>query len=230
LGALVVAEAKLRAPDLLVRAALGRGDALALESRDVVIDVTTAGSTAAHARACVERRATLVVATTGMSPDDERALDDAARAIPVLVAANLSVSAHVAASLVRDASRRLPTFDAEVVEVHHKRKLDAPSGTALMLARAAAEGRAQDLTAPGVLRTSRQGHAPRAVGEIGVSAVRGGDVVGEHTVLLLGEGERLEVVHRITDRCVFARGALAAALFLSGKAPGRYTMADVVSR
>lgn len=237
LGSLVLAEASKRSGDCAVLAALGRGDSLApalapalsRQGAFAVIDVTTAGGTVAHARACVERKVPLVVATTGMSPDDERALQEAASAIPVLVAANLSLSAHIAAQLVQQAARGLPAFDVEVVEVHHKRKQDAPSGTALMLARAAALGRLQDLAAPGVLRRGRDGRSPRLQGEIGVSAVRGGDVVGEHTVLLLGDGERLEIIHRITDRAVFARGAIAAALFLAGQAPGRYTMADVLT-
>src|SRR5688572_5415813 len=155
-----------------------------------------------------------------MSADDQRALDDAARSIPVIVAANLSVSAHVAAHIAREAAGRLPSYDAEVVEIHHNKKKDAPSGTALMLAKAVADARKQDAS---VFKRARDGHAPRVVGEIGVSAVRGGDVVGEHTVFLLGNGERIEIVHRITDRAVFARGAVAAALFLHGKPAGKYT-------
>lgn len=219
LGALTVDAAKARG--LQVRG-VARGEALALQAGDVVIDVTTAGSTSAHVQACAAAGVPIVVATTGMSADDERAIDEAAHAVPVIVAANLSVSAHVAAHLVREAAKRLP-YDAEVVEVHHRKKKDAPSGTALMLARAVAEGRAQSAN----IKRARDGHAPRADGEVGVSAVRGGDVVGEHTVLLLGDGERIEIVHRITDRAVFARGAVAAALFLAGKPAGRYTMSDV---
>lgn len=242
LGSLVVAEASRRPSLFRVAAALGRGDALAPHlfrrpSPTCVIDMTTAGATALHARLCTEHAVPLVVATTGLSADDERALDDAARSIPVLQAANLSVSAHVAARLAREAAARLPGgsdveggFDVEVVEIHHRKKKDSPSGTALMLAKAAAEGRGQDASSPGVLRRAREGHAPRVGGEIGVFGVRGGDVVGEHTVYFLGEGERLEIVHRITDRSVFARGALDAASFLcaGGRASRRYTMADVI--
>lgn len=221
LGALTVEAAKQRGHDARP---VGRGDALDLAGASAVVDVCTAGSTVAHAKACVEAKVPLVVGTTGMSADDQRALDDAARSIPVIVAANLSVSAHVAAHIAREAAGRLPSYDAEVVEIHHNKKKDAPSGTALMLAKAVADARKQDAS---VFKRARDGHAPRAPGEIGVSAVRGGDVVGEHTVFLLGNGERIEIVHRITDRAVFARGAVAAALFLQGKSAGKYTMADV---
>lgn len=221
LGALAVTA--VRAQGHEVRAIV-RGDALDLTGVDAVIDVCTAGSTVAHVRACVDARVPLVVGTTGMSADDTKALDDASKSIALIVAANLSVSAHVATHLAREAASRLRAYDAEVVEVHHNKKKDAPSGTALMLAKAVADARSQDAS---VLRRARDGHVPRASGEIGVSAVRGGDVVGEHTVFFLGEGERIEIVHRITDRAVFARGAVAAALFLRGKAPGRYAMRDV---
>jgi 4-hydroxy-tetrahydrodipicolinate reductase len=221
LGALAVAAARDAGHDAR---AIARGDALDVRGAAAVIDVCTAGSTVLHAQACIEAKVPLVVGTTGMSADDTRALDDAARAIPVIVAANLSVSAHVAAHIAREAAGRLPSYDAEVVEIHHNKKKDAPSGTALMLARAVADARKQDAS---VFKRARDGHAPRVQGEIGVSAVRGGDVVGEHTVFLLGNGERIEIVHRITDRAVFARGAVAAALFLQGKSAGKYTMADV---
>lgn len=220
LGSLTIEAAKERGHEAR---AIARGDALDLKGASAVVDVCTAGSTIAHARACMDAKVPLVVGTTGMSADDQRALDDAAKVIPVIVAANLSVSAHVAAHVVRETARRLGSYDAEVVEIHHNKKKDAPSGTALMLARAVAEGRTQDAN----IKRARDGQAPRALGEIGVSAVRGGDVVGEHTVFFLGSGERIEIVHRITDRAVFARGAVAAALFLQGKSAGKYTMADV---
>jgi 4-hydroxy-tetrahydrodipicolinate reductase len=224
LGSLVMREGAQRE---LALVAVARGDdvAGALAGCACVIDVTTAGSTQAHARACAAAGASLVVATTGLSAEDERALDDAARTVAVLVAANLSVSAHVAAQAVGAVARKLPDVDVEVVEAHHKHKKDAPSGTALMLARAAATARGQGDEA---FRRARDGHAPRAQGEIGIAAVRGGDVVGEHTVLFLGEGERIEIVHRVTDRAIFARGALVAAGWLVGRAPGRYRMSDVV--
>jgi 4-hydroxy-tetrahydrodipicolinate reductase len=206
-----------------------RGDDLnaVLTHVSCVIDVTTAGNTPVHARACAVHRRPLLVATTGLSADDERALDDAAQTIPVLVAANLSVSAHRAAQVVRELARAWPQADIEVVETHHRNKKDAPSGTALMLARAAAAGRAQGDEA---FKRARDGHAPRAPGEIGISAVRGGDVVGEHAVTFFGDGERIELVHRVSDRAIFARGAVTAIEWLSfaGRKPGRYGMSDVV--
>jgi 4-hydroxy-tetrahydrodipicolinate reductase len=226
LGSLVVAEAAKRPADFKIRAQLGRGDALDFAGASAVIDVSNASATASIALACSKARVPLVVGTTGLDAAALAALDDAARSIAVLHAANFSVSAHVAAVLARVAADPLREYDVEVVEVHHKKKQDAPSGTALMLATAAAEGRDQDL----VLKRGRDGLSPRSTGEIGVSAVRGGDVVGEHTVYFLGDGERIEIVHRVTDRAVFARGALAAAAFLVGKKPGRYAMADVISK
>jgi 4-hydroxy-tetrahydrodipicolinate reductase len=224
LGSLIMQEAHAAS---IAAVAIGRGDDLnrALIGGVVVIDVTSAGATSAHAALCARKAAPLVVATTGLSDDDSMALDRAARHVPVLVAANLSVSAHVAAKLVRQAATHFPASDIEVVEVHHSKKKDAPSGTALMLAAAAADGRG----APHTFVSARAGQAPRQAGDIGVTAVRGGDVVGEHTVMFLGAGERLEVVHKVTDRGVFARGALAAARFVAGRAPGRYAMADLVA-
>ena len=227
LGSLVCTEAAKDAR-FRVHAQLGRADVLASAlkgaGRACAIDVATAGATAAHARACADAGVPYVVATTGLTADDERALDDAAKRVAILSAANLSVSAHVAALLVREAAGRLSAYDVEIVEVHHKRKKDAPSGTALMLARAAADARA----GAGALKRGRDGVSPRAAGEIGIAAVRGGDVVGEHTAYFLGDGERVEIAHRVTDRAVFARGALAAAAFLVDQRAGRYTMSDVI--
>jgi 4-hydroxy-tetrahydrodipicolinate reductase len=232
LGALVVTEASARPHAFAVVGLVKRADSLAHAltalpggTAPVVIDLATAGATAAHARACAQAGAPYVVATTGMSVADTEALDLAARTVPVLAAANLSVSAHVAARVVAEVSARLSSYDVEVVEVHHNKKRDAPSGTALLLAKAAATARAH----PSPIKCARDGVSPREPGEIGVSAVRGGDVVGEHTVYFYGAGERIEIAHRITDRAVFARGALDAAAFLAAQAPGRYSMSDVVA-
>jgi len=227
LGSLVVAEAGKRANDFKVHAKIGRTDSLENALRDlkkaVVVDVSTAAIAAANARACAKANAAYVIGTTGLDDDAKRALDDASRSIAVLHAANFSVSAHVAAKLVADAAARLRTYDVEVVEAHHRMKKDAPSGTALMLANAAIEARKA-----GAIKRARDGMSPRVDGEVGVSAIRGGDVVGEHTTYFLGDGERIEIVHRITDRAVFARGALEAARFLVDKPAGRYQMRDVV--
>lgn len=203
------------------------GDCLAQLSdrgRAVVVDVTTAGGTARHAALCAGAGVPLVVATTGLGSSDVAALTNAAAAVPVLQAANLSLGAHLLAALAEQAAGRLPDADVEIVEVHHRGKRDAPSGTALMLARSIEAGRgAQAMHALG-----RSGEAPRVEGEIGIAAVRGGDVVGEHTVSFFLEGERVELVHRATDRAIFARGALAAAAFLVGKAGRLYSMRDVI--
>lgn len=191
----------------------------------VVVDFTTPGNATAHAEACAARGVAMVVGTTGLLPDDKAALEAAARTIPVLVSANMSVGAHLVAQLAGQAARTLEHADVEVVELHHKRKRDAPSGTALMMARAVAAARG----APSPLRTSRTGDALRTDGEIGVFAVRGGDVVGEHTVYLFVDGERVELTHRATDRSIFATGALRAAAWLAGAKPGLYSMADVLA-
>lgn len=191
----------------------------------VVVDVATAGATAAHAAACASAGVPYVCATTGLADADRAALDDAAAAVPVLVAANLSPGAHLVALLATQAARAMADADAEIVEVHHRKKKDAPSGTALMLADAVAAGRS------GVQRRvlAREGEALRQPGDIGVVAVRGGDVVGEHTITFFVDGERVELSHKVSDRRIFARGALDAAAFLVGKAPGRYAMRDVLA-
>jgi 4-hydroxy-tetrahydrodipicolinate reductase len=190
----------------------------------VVVDFTTPGNARAHARACMAHGAALVVGTTGLLPDDTLALEEAARTIPVLVSANMSVGAHLVAELAARAAKTLEEADVEIVELHHKRKKDTPSGTALMMARAVAEARGTREP----LRTVRSGDAPRLEGEIGVFGVRGGDVVGEHTVYLFVDGERVELTHRVSDRAIFARGALRAARWLGRAAPGLYAMADVL--
>ncbi len=212
----------------VIHASLGAALGAELPSRTrgtVVVDFTTPGNGRAHAEACSAHAAAWVVGTTGLTPDDTLAIEDAAKSVPVLVSANMSVGAHLVAQLAARAAGVLEDADVEVVELHHRRKKDAPSGTALMMARAVAEARGQGE----VFRTSRSGEAPRVAGEIGVLAVRGGDVVGEHTVYLFVEGERVELSHRVSDRGVFARGALRAARFLAGARPGLYTMQDVLA-
>lgn len=191
----------------------------------VVVDVATAGTTAAHVAACATAGVPYVCATTGLSDDDHAAIAAASATIPVLVAANLSPGAHLVALLATQAARALADADAEIVEVHHRKKKDAPSGTALMLADAVAAGR------NGAQRRvmSRQGEALRRPGDIGVLALRGGDVVGEHTVTFFVDGERVELAHKVSDRSIFARGALDAAAFLVGKGPGHYEMRDVLA-
>src|SRR5262249_18352988 len=152
-------------------------------------------------------------------------LDEAARVVPVLWAPNTSVGVQVLAELVTQAAHKLGlAFDVEIVEAHHRAKVDAPSGTADRLRRAVAEARQGLRPVPG----GGGNGGPRRADEIGVLALRGGDVIGDHTVHFLGPGERLELTHRATNRDLFARGALQAARFVTGKPPGRYAMADVL--
>jgi 4-hydroxy-tetrahydrodipicolinate reductase len=171
----------------------------------------------------------LVVGTTGLDAEIEARLDTLAARAPVLVAANFSIGVNLLLGLVRQAARALSAdrYDVEIVEVHHGRKEDAPSGTALALGRAVAEGRETELEAhrrDG--RTGRPGVRP--AGEIGMHALRGGDVVGEHQVLFLGGRERILLGHAASSRDLFAEGALEAARWAAGREPGRYTMADVL--
>lgn len=230
LGSLIAGAARV---DGLVVVEVGRGDDLGAllhaipvgERPDtVVVDVALPGQVAERVAACAVTGVAVVVATTGLSAAEQAAVDDAARVIPVLQAANLSPGAHLAALLSGLAAKAMPDADVEVVEVHHRKKKDAPSGTALMLARAVNDARGGGAR----FVTSRDGEAPRQPGDIGVVAVRGGDVVGEHTVSFFVDGERVELVHKVSDRGIFARGALMAARFLVGRGPGRVTMQDVL--
>ncbi|HEX8359133.1 MAG TPA: 4-hydroxy-tetrahydrodipicolinate reductase [Longimicrobium sp.] len=170
----------------------------------------------------------LVVGTTGLGDEGERLLDAAARRSPVLLAANFSVGVNLLLALAERAAAVLgPDFDAEIVEAHHRRKADAPSGTALALGEALARGRGVSLA--DVRVDGRSGHpGERTRGEIGFHAVRGGDIVGEHRVMLIGDRERIELGHFAQDRALFAEGALRAARWLAGKPAGRYTMRDVL--
>jgi 4-hydroxy-tetrahydrodipicolinate reductase len=192
---------------------------------DVVIDFSMPAGTLALGPIVSAAGAALVSGTTGLGDDARAALDQASSRVPVLWEPNMSVGVHVLAQLVSQAVAALPGWDIEVVETHHRAKADAPSGTALRLVHAAQDAR----TGPTHLMHGRHGTpGPRADGEIGVHAVRGGDVVGDHSVHLLGAGERLELAHRATSRDVFAHGALRAAAWIVGRAPGRYTLADVL--
>jgi 4-hydroxy-tetrahydrodipicolinate reductase len=192
---------------------------------DVVIDFSSAAAVVVTAEACAAAGVALLVGTTGLDERARQQLDSAAEKIPVLVSANTSLALNVLLELVQRAARSLPlTYDIEIVEAHHRHKVDAPSGTALVLGEAAAAGRGERLQRP-VSLTGKQPGA-RARGGIGFSVVRGGDVVGEHDVRFLGEGEQLRLSHVATDRAIFARGAVAAALWLAARPKGRYEMSD----
>jgi 4-hydroxy-tetrahydrodipicolinate reductase len=196
---------------------------------DVIIDFSRAEAVGATAQACAQAGVPLMIGTTGLEPDTQRQIDTAAARIPLLVSANTSLALNVLLELVRRAAEALPPgYDIEILETHHRRKVDAPSGSALALGEAAAAGRGEALDRPVGLTGAQPG--PRGTGGIGFAVARGGDVVGEHEVRFLGEGEQLRLTHVATDRAIFARGALAAALWLVGRAPQRYRMADFLQK
>lgn len=200
---------------------------LVLEA-SAIIDFTTPASSVALAALAAQARIAHICGTTGMGEGDLDRLRAAARHAPIVCSGNMSLGVTLLSKLVEEAARALGDhFDLEIVEMHHRHKVDAPSGTALLLGEAAARGRDQPLSC---LRTpAREGHTgPRKGGSIGFAALRGGTVVGEHSVILAGPSERITLSHSAEDRGVFAEGALAAALWAQGKRPGLYTMRDVL--
>lgn len=198
-----------------------------LPAAEVMVDFSSPRATLTHLAACARHGVAAVVGTTGQEPDFAEALQPLSQRIPILIAANTSLGVTLLTELVRAAARALPSdFDIEIHEAHHRHKLDAPSGTALKLGDAAAEGRGQTLEQLGV-STPVSGQ-PRPVGAIGFSVSRGGDIVGEHEVRFAGLGESLTLSHHASDRAIFARGALQAAAWLQGQGPGRYDMRDVL--
>jgi 4-hydroxy-tetrahydrodipicolinate reductase len=200
----------------------------ALAESDVVIDFSTPSATIALARQAARARVAHIIGTTGLSPADLDAIAEAARETTIVRSGNMSLGVNLLAVLVERAAKALgPAWDAEIVEMHHRLKVDAPSGTALLLGEAVARGRGVDLAENSV--RGRDGvTGARKTGDIGFAALRGGTVIGDHTVIFAGAGERIELSHRAEDRGIFARGALAAALWTRGKAPGLYSMADVL--
>lgn len=195
---------------------------------DGVLDFTTPASTTAFAALSAQARIVHVIGTTGFSPEDEAKIDAAARHATIVKAGNMSQGVNLLAVLTARVAAALgPEFDIEILEMHHRHKRDAPSGTSLMLGRAAADARAVSLEERGV-RTRDGDTGPRREGDIGFAALRGGDVVGEHRVIFAGPGERIELAHIATDRGIFARGAVKAALWARGKEPGLYSMQDVL--
>lgn len=198
------------------------------KAADAVIDFTSPEATVEHAKLAAEHATALVCGTTGLTRKQEESLGEAAKAAPVVYAANMSVGVNMLLSLVEQTAARLGVeFDIEIFEAHHRNKVDAPSGTALALGRAAAAGREVGLDSAAVY--AREGHTgAREDGKIGFSVFRGGDVVGEHTVTFAGQGERVELVHKASDRRIFATGAVRAATWTKGKSPGVYTMKDVL--
>ncbi len=195
---------------------------------DGVLDFTTPSSTVAFAALAAQARIVHVIGTTGLSASDEAKLEAAARHATIVKAGNMSQGVNLLAVLTAQAAKTLgPEFDIEIVEMHHRHKRDAPSGTSLLLGRAAAEAREISLEERGV--RARDGETgPRHEGDIGFAVLRGGDVVGEHRVIFAGPGERIELAHIAADRGIFARGAVKAALWARGRSPGLYSMQDVL--
>jgi 4-hydroxy-tetrahydrodipicolinate reductase len=199
-----------------------------LRDSDVAIDFTTPAATAMHAALAAELGRPIVVGTTGLSGDQEKAVRRAAERVPVVWAANTSLGINLLFGLVEQVAARLgPEWDIEILEMHHRGKVDAPSGTALALGRVAAAARGAAFEE--VAQRGRDGiTGPRPAGAIGFAALRGGDNIGEHHVIFAGMGERLELVHRATNRGIYAKGAVRAARWLVGRPPGLYGMKEVL--
>lgn len=221
--------------DAGILAGLGRigvtitDDALEIAAKvDGILDCTVPSASVEFAGLAANARIVHVIGTTGLSDSDEAAIKAAARHATIIKAGNMSLGVNLLVAVTRKVAAALDAdFDIEIVEMHHKHKIDAPSGTALMLGAAAAEGRKVDLKAASI--RARDGHTgARRKGDIGFASLRGGNVVGEHTVIFAAEGERIELTHRATDRGIFARGAVKAALWGRGKGPGLFSMSDVL--
>ncbi len=202
--------------------------AAVFEAADVVLDLTVPAASVAHARLAAERGRALVLGTTGLDAGQADAIRAAAKRAPIVWAANFSLGVVLLTSLVEQAARVLgEDFDIEVLEMHHRHKVDAPSGTALALGAAAARGRRVDLAAKS--QRVRDGHTgARRIGDIGFATLRGGDVAGEHTVMFAGPAERIELTHRAGSRQIFARGVIRAARWVTAKPAGLYDMTDVL--
>lgn len=203
-------------------------DALeAVVKADAIIDFTAPVSSVALAALAAQARIVHVIGSTGFSAADEEKIAAAARHAMIVKSGNFSLGVNALLLLVREAARMLPAYDAEIVETHHAQKADAPSGTALMIARAIAAGRQvkpEDVIAPPHHGLT----GPREKGKVAIASLRAGSVVGDHTAIFAGARERIEITHRAEDRAIFAEGALAAALWGRGKKPGLYSMEDVL--
>jgi 4-hydroxy-tetrahydrodipicolinate reductase len=217
---------------------MGRAIAEAAETRDdvriasndpdVFVDFSAPEAVEDHLAQARRAGRPILIGTTGLDSGHDRLIDEAAAEIPVIQAANTSLGVTLLAHLVRETAARLgEDWDLEIVEMHHRMKADSPSGTALMLGRAGADGRGVELGS--VAERGRDGiTGPREPGRIGFASLRGGSVAGDHLAIFAGEGERLELGHRAESRAIFARGAIQAALWLVGRPAGRYSMADVL--
>lgn len=201
----------------------------AIATSDAIIDFTAPASTVALAKRVGGTKCAHVIGTTGCTSEDQKVIEEAAKDATIVMSGNMSLGVNLLAVLVEQAAKALPadTFDIEVLEMHHRHKVDAPSGTALLLGSAAAKGRDIDLDEHAV--RSRDGiTGEREEGTIGFATLRGGAVVGDHTVILASNGERIELTHKAQDRSLFANGAVHAALWTKGKTSGFYSMRDVL--
>jgi 4-hydroxy-tetrahydrodipicolinate reductase len=199
-----------------------------IDQVDGIVDFTIPAATVAYAALAAKAKKVHVIGTTGLSAEDEEKIKQASKTAVIVKSGNMSLGVNLLAALTRRVAKTLgPAFDIEILEMHHNQKIDAPSGTALMLGKAAAEGREIALDKRSV--KSREGHTgARKAGDIGFATLRGGSVVGEHTVIFAGPAERIELVHKAEDRMIFASGALHAALWARNQKPGLYSMADVL--
>jgi 4-hydroxy-tetrahydrodipicolinate reductase len=199
-----------------------------IRTSDVVLEFTSPAATAEHAALAAELGKAMVIGTTGLSAEQGDVVREAARNIPIVWAPNMSLGINVLLSVVEEVARRLgPDWDIEIMEMHHRGKVDAPSGTALALGRAAAAGREVALEA--VEQRARDGiTGPRRRGDIGFAALRGGDTTGDHHVIFAGAGERLELTHRATTRAIYAKGAVRAARWVVGRPTGLYGLKEVL--
>ena len=207
---------------------IGSDPAALFATADAVIDFTAPKATVAHARLAAEKRKALVIGTTGLTEADIAAIAEAARHTTIVRSPNMSLAVNLLEALTERVAASLgPDYDIEIFEIHHKHKVDAPSGTALLLGDAAARGRKVKLSDVAV--RGRDGHTgARKEGTIGFTAARGGSEVGDHVVMFCGEAERIELTHKATGRQIYARGAVRAALWARGKPPGLYSMKDVL--
>ncbi|HXC91686.1 MAG TPA: 4-hydroxy-tetrahydrodipicolinate reductase, partial [Stellaceae bacterium] len=212
------------------RIGLGAGNAPGqlIGDSDVVIEFSTPAATASHVALAAEQGTPMVIGTTGLSAAETAALREAGMRIPIVWAANTSLGINLLLGLVEQVAARLgPDWDIEIMEMHHRGKVDAPSGTALALGQAAAAGR--DVVLDQVEQRARDGSTgPRRRGDIGFAALRGGDTTGDHHVIFAGAGERLELIHRATTRAIYAKGAVRAARWVVGRPPGLYGLKEVL--
>jgi 4-hydroxy-tetrahydrodipicolinate reductase len=208
--------------------AAGDDAAALIAASDAVIEFSTPEASLAHAALAAEHGTAHIIGTTGLSEGQQAELGELGAGTVIVWAPNMSMGVNLLLGLVEQVARTLDdSFDIEIVEMHHRHKVDAPSGTALALGRAAAAGR--DVELDEVADRVRDGHTgARRRGAIGFAVLRGGDVVGDHTAVFAGEGERIEITHKAADRRIYARGAVRAALWTRGRPPGLYGMADVL--